>query len=79
MGFIQATKGSPCTHDIVFTNGRKERSGSMGSALDLGSKICQFKTQTSRNVVSLGKTLYPLLSNGLTQEERISSLHDYIC
>ena len=35
MGFLRATKGSPCTHDILFTNGRKKHSGSV-IVLDVG-------------------------------------------
>ena len=43
-----------------------ESSGSVGKVLDWGSKGCWFKTQLwwSHCVVSLNKTLYPLLSTG---------------
>ena len=64
LGFIQATNGSPSTHDVILTNGRKKCSGSVGRVLNWGSMDCYFETHQSHSVVSLGKMLYQLLSNG---------------
>ena len=44
VGVIQATKGSSRTHDIILTNGRKKRSGSVGRVLNLVSKDELFVT-----------------------------------
>ena len=41
-----------------------------GRVLDLGSKGHKFKTHRMHCVVSLGKTLYLLLSTGSSQEKR---------
>ena len=48
-----------------------ECSGSVGRALDRGLKGCWFELHRRRSlcVVSLSKTLYPLLSTGSTQED----------
>ena len=56
-----------------------ERSGSVGRALDCGTKGCWFETQRqqSQSVVSLSKTLYLLLSTGSTQEDMKLSQHDW--
>ena len=54
----------------VYFNWSEECSGSVGIVLDLGSKDRQFETQLSHCVVSLSKTLYPVLFTGLTQEDR---------
>ena len=50
----------------------EEPSGSVGGVLDLGSNGHKFQTrhQWSRCVVSMSMTLYPLLTTGLTQEDR---------
>ena len=48
LGFIQATKGSPRTHDVIFTNGRKEESGSVDRKLDWRSKDWDFETHQSQ-------------------------------
>ena len=37
---------------------------------------CWYQAQRCRCVVSLGKTLYPLLSTGSIQEDRKASQHD---
>ena len=42
------------SHAIIFTNGCKERSGSDGRALDLGSKGCMVETHQIHSVVSSG-------------------------
>ena len=47
-----------------------------GRVLDLGSKDCLFKTHWRHYVVSLSKTLYPLLSTGSCQEDRKTSQYD---
>ena len=47
-----------------------------GRVLDLGKKVHLFETHHSHRVVSLSKTLYPLLSTGSTQEDRKSSRYD---
>ena len=39
MCFIQATKGNTCTHDVIFTNGRKKLGGSVCSALDWSVRL----------------------------------------
>ena len=57
---VKATKRSPRSRDFIFTNGCKECSGSVGRVLDWRSKGCLFESQ---DVVSLGKTFYPLLCN----------------
>ena len=44
-----------------------------GRALDLRSKGHWFETRRRHFVVSLSKTLYPLLSTGLIQKDRKSS------
>ena len=44
VGFIQAAKGSSRTHNIISTNGRKKRSGSVGRVLNLVSKDDLFVT-----------------------------------
>ena len=48
-----------------------EHSGSLGRALNWGSKGFSFKSHRrwSHCVVSLSETLYPLLSTGSTQED----------
>ena len=53
-----------------------EGSGSVGRALDWGLKGCWFEPHHwwCHCVVSLSKTLYPLLSTGSTQEDQ--SRHD---
>ena len=44
---------------------------SVGRVVDLGeSKGCELETHGRHCVVSLSKTLYPLLSTGSTQEDR---------
>ena len=47
-----------------------ERNGSVGGALGWGFVGCYFKThcQTIHCVLSLSKTLYPLLSTGSTSD-----------
>ena len=40
--------------------------------MNKGSKGCLFETHKSHCVVSLDKTLYPLLRNGSTKEDRKS-------
>ena len=55
----------------LLHSGGKERSGSVGRVLDLGSKDREFEIHWSHCVVSLSKTLYPLLSmtgNCLTEK-----------
>ena len=54
----------------------KDGSGSVGVVLDLGLKVRKLKTQRRQCVVSLSKTLYPLLSTGLTWEDRKASRYD---
>ena len=46
----------------------KECSSSVVEILDLRLKGLKFKTHRGHRVVFLSKTLYPLLSTGLTQE-----------
>ena len=41
-----------------------------GRVLDLRSRGCRFEPHRRHCVVSLSKTVYPLLSTGLTQEDR---------
>ena len=43
---------------------------------DLGSKCHWFETRRRHCVVSLSKTLYPLLSTDSTQEDMSMSQHD---
>ena len=38
LGIIQAKKGSPRTHDVIFANVRKTHRGSIGRALKWESK-----------------------------------------
>ena len=45
-----------------------------GRVLDSGSRVCGFEPHRRKCVVSLIKTLYPLLSTGSTQED--PSRHD---
>ena len=47
----------------------EEESGSFGTVLDFGSKGSWFDTHRSHCVVSLSKTLYPLLNTGSTKED----------
>ena len=61
---------------ITFDLVDLERSGSVGRALDWGLKGCKFETHPSHCVVSLSKTLYPLLSTGSTHEDRKPFLYD---
>ena len=60
LGFIQATKGSTRTHDVIFTNGRKKRNDSVNRVLN----DCKVVTHQSQSVLASGETLYQLLSNG---------------
>ena len=53
-----------------------ERGESVGRVSDLGSKGFEFETLWGYCIVSMSKTLYPLLSIGSTQEDRKSSRHD---
>ena len=59
------------SHDPL-QNIDEECNGSIGRAINWGSKGCLFETHRRQNhcVVSFSKTLYLLLSTGLTQEER---------
>ena len=47
-----------------------------GQVLGLNSKVCGFETYLRHCIVSLSETLYPLLSTGLTKEDRNCSQHD---
>ena len=63
--------------ELIFFNIKiAKRSGSVGKVLDWGSKGCWFEPHLWPNhcVVSLSRTLYPLLSTGSHQED--SSRHD---
>ena len=55
-------------------NVNMERSGSIGRAI--GWDRVAHRRWSRRCVVSLSKTLYPLLSTDTTQEDRKSSRHD---
>ena len=61
LGFIQATKGSTRTHDVIFTNGLKERNDSVCRALDWG--LLNQDSHLNHSVMSLGVALFLLLSN----------------
>ena len=75
LGFIQATKGSPRTHVVIFTNGRKGRSDSVCRELDWCFKgLLMQDSHQSHSVVSMGVVHYLLLSNGSIQEDRKSSI-----
>ena len=54
----------------------EEGSGSVGVVIDLGLKGNKLKTQRRHSVVSLSKTFYPMLSTGLTWEDRKPSRYD---
>ena len=62
---------------MFHINGLEGRSGSVDRVVDLGSKCHKFETHQYHCVVSLSKTLYPLLSTGSTQEDRKASQHDW--
>ena len=70
---IQPIRGISQNPQIVL---KVELSGSVGRMLDWELKGCYFKSHCRRShyVMSLSKTLYPLLSTGSTQED--SSRHD---
>ena len=46
-----------------------KRGGSVGRVLDWGLKGFEFENYWSHYVLSLSKTLYPLLSTGSTQDD----------
>ena len=61
-------------YDLLYKiRGARWRSGRV---LDLRSKGRGFEIQRRHCVVSLSKTLYPLLNTGMTHDVRKSSRHD---
>ena len=53
----------------VKTNSEEERGASVIRVLDSRTRGCGFEPHTRHWVVSLSKTLYPLLSTGYTKED----------
>ena len=65
--FVRPDLGQNCLQRLSLAG----RSGSVGRALDWGSKGCWFTPHCRKShcVLSLSKTLCPLLSTGSTQED----------
>ena len=64
-------------HDVIYTNGRKERTvAQIVGRYIVARRAASSKLLQSYSDMSLGMSLYLLLSNSLTKEDRKSSQHD---
>ena len=64
-------------HDVIYTNERKKRTVTLfvGRYI-VARRAASSKLLQSYSDMSLGMSLYLLLSNSLTEEDRKSSQHD---